>query len=352
MILLHLHDDRGRAATSRRLEDAWTLFSVPLDRTADLDSSEFKHCLIEANLSSLRKVLRIQSLMATMERGGLRIFACPVGDPHAQTQARALGATHIVDRPFNPGSLSRVLAGANGIAAQPASAVVSAAALDKAFKSLAEGKPLSLRPMSKVAISITDEVAELGIESWLGSIRAHHAGTYQHCLIVTGLANAFGQAIRLSQPDIRKLTVAALLHDVGKARVDAAILDKNGPLTMDERAVIEMHPVWGEEYLKLQDGISPEVLNGVRHHHEMLDGSGYPDGLKGREIPDLTRLLTIVDIFGALVERRSYKAAMSGEAAYKIIGRMADAGKLEKALVTAFHPVAIQIKDDPVPHSA
>ena len=95
----------------------------------------------------------------------------------------------------------------------------------------------------------------------------------------------------------------------------------------------------GYELLKDVPGISSESLDGVRHHHEFLDGSGYPDGLNARAIPDLVRLLTISDIFAALIESRPYRPPMSRQDAYKILRNMD--GKLETLLVKAFRDVAL-----------
>ena len=95
----------------------------------------------------------------------------------------------------------------------------------------------------------------------------------------------------------------------------------------------------GYDLLKGVSGISPEILDGVRHHHEYLDGSGYPDGLAGSQISDLVRLLTISDIFAALVESRPYRPPMPRQDAYQILCGME--GKLEGALVKAFRKVAL-----------
>jgi HD-GYP domain-containing protein (c-di-GMP phosphodiesterase class II) len=130
-----------------------------------------------------------------------------------------------------------------------------------------------------------------------------------------------------------------MLHDIGKAMIPLTILDKPGRLEVDERSVIESHPAIGYEALKNQKGISPEILDAVRHHHEYLDGSGYPDGLSARDIPDLVRMLTVADIFSALIEYRSYKPTMPREQAYEILRGMH--GKLEVPLVKAFREVAL-----------
>jgi len=88
-----------------------------------------------------------------------------------------------------------------------------------------------------------------------------------------------------------------MFHDVGKAKIPLAILDKPGRLDDRERAVIETHPTAGYDALKATGGISSEILDAVRHHHEYLDGSGYPDALCAADICDIVRILTISDIF-------------------------------------------------------
>ncbi len=137
----------------------------------------------------------------------------------------------------------------------------------------------------------------------------------------------------------RLIIGTATLHDVGKARIPLTILDKPGRLDQGEQEIMERHPVIGYDLLKSVPEISPEILDGVKHHHEYLDGSGYPDGLTAPEISDLVRLLTISDIFAALVERRPYRPPVSNQDAYRILCDMD--GKLEAALLRAFRSVAM-----------
>ena len=103
--------------------------------------------------------------------------------------------------------------------------------------------------------------------------------------------------------------------------------------------MIETHPVAGYNALKEATDISAEILDAVRHHHEYLDGSGYPDKLCAESITDLVRVMTISDIFAALIEARPYKATLSRADAYNILCDMN--GKLEKPLVSAFKAVAL-----------
>ena len=103
--------------------------------------------------------------------------------------------------------------------------------------------------------------------------------------------------------------------------------------------MIETHPVVGYEVLRADGGVHSEILDAVRHHHEYLDGSGYPDGLSAGSISDIVRILTISDIFGALIEDRRYKPCMPRQQAYEILQRMP--GKLELPLLEAFRDIAL-----------
>ena len=186
---------------------------------------------------------------------------------------------------------------------------------------------------------IADALAECGLAQWIDKVRQHHSATYQHCLIVTGVAVAFGQSLGFNDKDIERITLSGMLHDIGKALIPLEILEKPGPLTPEEWSVMQTHPQLGRDILDKAGGFDPEMSDVVAHHHEYLDGSGYPDKLVGDEISDIVRVMTISDIFGALIERRSYKAEMSGEKAFEILSSMKS--KLDMPLVKAFEPTAM-----------
>jgi HD-GYP domain-containing protein (c-di-GMP phosphodiesterase class II) len=130
------------------------------------------------------------------------------------------------------------------------------------------------------------------------------------------------------------MSLAAMLHDIGKARIPLAILEKPSSLTSDEMAAMSKHPEYGLEALKTSPGLSSGLRDIVIHHHEYLDGSGYPHGLRGREISDPVRIVTICDVFGALLERRAYKPPLAPARAYQILLDMGD--KLDSDLVREF----------------
>lgn len=183
---------------------------------------------------------------------------------------------------------------------------------------------------------VSRAISETGIRDWVQAVHRFDDVTHQHCLLVAGLAAAFSTALGLSPTDRHLLAKAALLHDVGKTKIPPAILNKPGKLDEAELKVMRTHPAHGHAMLAGR-GFDPIMLAVVRSHHEMLDGSGYPDKLKDSEIPDLVRLVTICDIYAALIERRCYKPPMESAKAYVILESMAC--RLDVDLVRAFRPV-------------
>lgn len=183
---------------------------------------------------------------------------------------------------------------------------------------------------------VSRAISETGIHDWVQAVQRFDDVTHQHCLLVAGLAAAFSSALGLCPADRHRLAKAALLHDVGKTKIPPAILNKPGKLDEAELKVMRTHPAHGHAMLAGR-GFDAIMLAVVRSHHEMLDGSGYPDKLKGSEIPDLVRLVTICDIYAALIERRPYKSPMETAKAFGILESMA--GRLDGDLVRAFRPV-------------
>jgi putative nucleotidyltransferase with HDIG domain len=206
------------------------------------------------------------------------------------------------------------------------------------FNKAARGKRVGTSDVDNATASVMAAIAESGIRQWLEVVWSYDEGTYQHCLLVAGLAAEFAATLQFTTSDQKQLTKAALLHDIGKAKVPLTILNKSGALTSDEAAIMRTHARIGYELLRGQGDCEPELLEVVLRHHELLDGSGYPDGLAGPQINDLVRLVTICDIYAALIEHRSYKRAMEPALAFKILLDME--GKLEGVLVRAFAQVA------------
>ena len=167
------------------------------------------------------------------------------------------------------------------------------------------------------------------------TIEARDPYTAGHCERLSRYAVAAGRALRLDETHVRALQLGGYLHDLGKVAVPDAILLKPGPLDPEERACMEQHPVKGEElvsHLRSLDLVRPII----RHHHERMDGSGYPDGLDGQAIPLGARIMAVVDVYDALCSRRAYKQPLPVEQALTILRREAAAGYWDTRVVEAF----------------
>jgi putative nucleotidyltransferase with HDIG domain len=301
---------------------------------------------------AFRDPARVAQLRALLSqcRGAAKAVAALLRDDsrHEQVQAVALGATCVLPSTASSVEVSRAVASALEKAfpsMQAMAALASAQQVEQAglefqglFQAAASGNAFTRNEVDTAAGSVIDTIADGGIRRWLEIVWTYDNTTYQHCMLVTGLAAEFARSLGLSAKDQERLTRGALLHDLGKAKIPLAILNKPGRLVDEELAVMRTHPGIGYDLLVEQGGYEPEILDVVRHHHELLDGSGYPDGLSGSQIGDLVRLITICDIYAALIERRPYKQPMPPARAFEILQDMG--GKLEAALLRAFLRVA------------
>jgi putative nucleotidyltransferase with HDIG domain len=303
--------------------------------------------VVTADLSAVENIAALREMFEKSGHVRKRIFLIDQKARLFAVQAYALGATRVLTNPVDQRRLLMELtesgrsetSSTDSAPGTYQAASAGAVAITSMFTAALSGHPIDVGHAKRAGSAIVDNIAEDGLSSWLTTVRRHHEGTYQHCLLVTGIAVDFGLSLGLAKPDMERLHSAAMFHDIGKAKISLAVLDKPGRLDAEERALIETHPAAGYEVLKGTAGISREVLDAVRHHHEYLDGSGYPDALCGAGISDIVRILTICDIFAALIEHRHYKPTMPRDQAYDIIRSMR--GKLEGPLVAAFRDVAL-----------
>ena len=148
------------------------------------------------------------------------------------------------------------------------------------------------------------------IKALLRTLSARDPYTGHHSNRVTNIALTFARSLGLSPQDLEALSNAGYLHDIGKIGVSDSILLKPGPLTPEEREVIETHPLIGEKIVEPL-GFKSREKNLILLHHERWDGQGYPHGLQGNSIPFLCRLLALADVFDALSSDRPYRQAFS-----------------------------------------
>ena len=305
--------------------------------------------VVDINLRSPESVQMVRNrLRADVYSDMPRLFVLQDALHHATMQAWALGATDTISRPFSADAILQRIHAAfpdtEGFDATDRGKMLNRgvaaahAVMIKIFQKLPAGVPLTFADVTQAETQIIKAITHSSLREWLTVVGCHHTDSYRHCLFVTGFAVAFAQHLGMRDDDQRRLTRAALLHDVGKAFVPVSILDKKGTLTDEEVAEIRQHPRRGHEALGKQGGFPPEMLDVVLHHHEMLDGSGYPHGLRGDQISDIVRLTTIVDIYAALVENRAYRVPFTHSKAFSIMEGMGK--KLDQQLLQAFRPVA------------
>jgi len=177
--------------------------------------------------------------------------------------------------------------------------------------------------------------AEKVLLSIAHTVESRDPNTGDHCDRLVHMGKAFGKFLNLSRTEIRDLTWGGYLHDIGKVGIPDAILLKTGGFTAQEWEVMKTHVLIGEEIckpLRTMRGVLPLI----RHHHERWDGSGYPDNLKGDEIPYLAQVFQILDIYDALISERPYKPSLSPTDALHTLKQETDKGWRNPQLVNVF----------------
>jgi putative nucleotidyltransferase with HDIG domain len=181
----------------------------------------------------------------------------------------------------------------------------------------ATGHALERAWLSEERAKLVDQLekAYLGTAQALAAaLEAKDSYTADHASSIAEMAVEVGREFGLDEEALRDLRYAAIFHDIGKIAIPDAILNKPGPLTPAEFEVIKRHPIVGEQILAPVPFLE-QVRRIVRHDHERWDGSGYPDGLRGRQIPIGARIVLAVDAFHAMVSDRAYRKGMSSESA-------------------------------------
>jgi putative nucleotidyltransferase with HDIG domain len=172
------------------------------------------------------------------------------------------------------------------------------------------------------------------VRDWGQSIESADSYTFGHCERVANYAVAVTEALGADQSTLTTIRMGAYLHDVGKVKVPHQILNKPGKLSDEEFAVIKRHPVWGVELLASVE-FPWDIKPIIRSHHERYDGGGYPDRLRGDQIPLSAQIICIVDVYDALTTTRSYRGAMSHAEA---LARMNESrGWWRPDVLAAFH---------------
>ena len=202
------------------------------------------------------------------------------------------------------------------------------------LKSLAKGEGISATRIRKSVNSCVDSIiSNPNALLWLGRLRSKDNYIAEHCLNVGVLAIAFGRHLGFEKEELQILGMCGMLHDVGKLHVDQTILDKPAKLTDEEFAVIKDHCRLGKQILEQDEEVPKVVIEAAYGHHERVDGSGYPRGIRADQLNLYTRIISIVDTYDAITTNRCYDSSRPPNEAMKV---------LFKCRETQFEPLLVE----------
>jgi putative two-component system response regulator len=180
-----------------------------------------------------------------------------------------------------------------------------------------------------------DEQAKSAVFALALNVDSKHNLRNGHSERLVAYAEQLGESLGFGEDDLQELRIASWLHDIGKIGVPESILLKPGPLDVEETRIVREHPVTGENICKPLKSLR-RILPVIRHHHEKMDGSGYPDGLHGEAVPLKARILQVADIYDALTTDRPYRGAVPPEEALQTLFSEAENGWLDASVVLKF----------------
>lgn len=210
--------------------------------------------------------------------------------------------------------------------------------MDGMARALASEEPMDASSVDTFCRSLVAAARSDELVSALDALRAHHNYSFVHVLRVASAMTVFGHHVGMRDGDLMRLAQAGLLHDVGKLGISQDILCKPGPLSEDEWVIMKEHPTVSVDILSRGNGFARDTIAAAHNHHERLDGTGYPRGLKGGQIDDLSLVCGVADVFSALTEKRSYKPRLPPAEALVIMRTMAG-HHLEPSFLTRFEEI-------------
>jgi len=213
-----------------------------------------------------------------------------------------------------------------------------------AFNKIAElietGEPIPYKNVKASCEPLNQAVRSGNYKDILKGVRGHDNYSYVHSLRVATLLSLFGNTIGIKGEDLMTLSAGGLLHDVGKMDIPNEVLNKPGKLSEEEFGVMKSHVTHTSNHLAKALDIPKGAIIIAEQHHEKIDGTGYPKGLKGSQLNELARMSAIVDVFSALTDRRVYKPPMPPEKAMEIMTGMKDG--LDQNLLALFRGMLME----------
>ena len=237
MFIRVIADTPGKFSSLRSmLESHYTIDCALLDGT-DAVSGGCDTTIVAVDLRLVENISTLKQISPGLRRMRKRIFLVDRRERLFGVQACALGATHVLVNPVDKHSLLAVLADSAESEVQAHktarnthdAASGGSKALASMFSAVLGGEKIDIASAKQAASDIADSIVENGLSNWLQTVRHHHEGTYQHCLLVTGVAVDFGLSLGLARADIERLHLAAMFHDIGKAKIPARRSRQAGP---------------------------------------------------------------------------------------------------------------------------
>lgn len=188
--------------------------------------------------------------------------------------------------------------------------------------------------ISVKAINFEGEIMDKNVVGYLDKIKLHDIDTFWHCIRTAQITELICQSISLTEQEKAIVNRAAVLHDLGKIITPTEIINKPTKLDHHEWMIVRQHPVYGAKIIE-KDEVFNDIAEGILSHHERYDGSGYPYGLKGQEIPLQGRIIAIADSLDAMVTFRPYKRSKSLPQAIQELRRMS--GKQFDSDIVKYH---------------
>lgn len=347
ILLIHFAE-KPRPELLALLEERYLVSCQALEDCAKGKSGSPKLIVLDVPLDREAQVQMVRRALQQFARRAVRrVFVIDVDRRILAARASACGAEAVLARPLHRETvhttIDRILNEGPATGRSEAGRLgldAGVSALEDILHFATSGFELTQTELFTRSDQVIGAIAEIGLGDWAELVQKQHSRTFRHSLLVTGVAVGFGHLLGVGHLDLRRLALGSLLHDLGKAEIPVSILEKPSGLTPEEAEIMRDHPEIGRNILQSKGGFSTEMIDVVAHHHEMLDGSGYPDRLSGNQISDIVRAVTISDIFAALIEERAYKKRFGAAEAYDIMAGMT--GKLDPVLLKEFAHVILR----------
>ena len=325
-------NDSHRRQVSQALMSFYevAVFATSDDAVASLRNTQPRAILVDQSTSPLGGDAFIKQIRRDGLFGGAPVILTSASDENTTRAAAAqCGADTYLVKPYRRSTLIRTISHQlnrnverkwTALPDLPRQALVNTMDVFNSFSDVVEkGEPLAYSKVMAACGPLVEAVGMKQFKDVLAGVRDHDNYSYAHSLGTSTLLLLFGYTIGLKEPDLSLIGAGGLLHDVGKMLIPYDVLNKSGRLSAEEFAVMKSHVPLTLKFLKNSSEFPKMVLTIAAEHHERLDGSGYPLGLKGTALNELSRMAAIVDVFCALSDRRPYREPLDAESALHLM---------------------------------